>query len=222
MLFMRGKHGKTPTIILLTLIITLFGKRKPPPQNENVNPEQHAFPVPDILKKSITGNDATRSRDLLRLASFERDLIGDVMTRIYEAEAKGELKESEKNLLVQRYKSDLKRVDGEIENHRKIVDLYDLESAKEDLLKSFQEKMLEIDLKISQIRPLTTLSSLPREPKTIEETQTTPKSEPPPPSPNKEKQSREKPKNKAEERLDAIREEVLKAMERLEQIETEG
>ncbi|HZY93296.1 MAG TPA: hypothetical protein VFE98_00330 [Candidatus Bathyarchaeia archaeon] len=220
---MRGNHGKTPTIILLTLIITLFGKKKPPPQKETVSREQHTFPVPDVLKKSITGNDATRSRDLLRLASFERDLIGDVMTRIYEAEAKGELKESEKNQLVQRYKSDLKRVDGEIENHRKIVDLYDLESAKEDLLKSFQEKMMEIDLKISQIRPLTTLSSLSRDTKTIDEPQPAPKSEAAPPTnPNKEKQPREKPKNKAEERLDAIREEVLKAMERLEQIETEG
>jgi len=145
------------------------------------------------------------------------------MTRIYEAEAKGELKESKKNQLVQRYKSDLKRVDSEIENHRKIVDLYDLESAKEDLLKSFQEKMLEIDLKIGQIRPSTTLSSLPRETKTIDEAQAAPKSETAPPTnTNKEKQPREKPKNKAEERLDTIREEVLKAMERLEQIETEG
>ena len=220
---MRGTHGKTPTIILLTLIITLFGKKKPPPQKETASHEQHVFPEPDFLKKSITGNDATRSRDLLRLASFERDLIGDVMTRIYEAEAKGELKESEKNQLVQRYKSDLKRVDSEIENHRKIVNLYDLESAKEDLLKSFQEKMMEIDLKISQIRPVTTLSSLPREMKTIEEPQSPPKSEAAPPTDStKEKQPREKPKNKAEERLDAIREEVLKAMERLEQIETEG
>ncbi len=220
---MRGKHGKTPTIILLTLIITLFGKKKSPPQKETVGRKQHIFPVPEVLRKSITGNDATRSRDLLRLASFERDLIGDVMTRIYEAEAKGELKESEKNQLVQRYKSDLKRVDSEIENHRKIVDLYDLESAKEDLLKSFQEKMMEIDLKISQIRPGTTLASLPYETKTVDEIQATPKAEAAPPTNQvKEKQPREKPKNKAEERLDAIREEVLKAMDRLEQIETEG
>jgi hypothetical protein len=43
-----------------------------------------------------------------------------------------------------------------------------------------------------------------------------------PVAPVKEKPPREKPKNKAEERLETIREEVLKAMERLEQIETEG
>src|SRR5438445_353024 len=41
-------------------------------------------------------------------------------------------------------------------------------------------------------------------------------------NPPKERQTKEKPKNKAEERLETIREEVLKAMERLEQIETEG
>ena len=227
---MRGRKYNTPTILLiLTLVITLFGRKKPPPSEEateaKTSPDKASFPVPDSLKKSVTTNEASKSRDQLRLANFEREILGDVMTKIYEAEAKGELKESEKTQLVQRYKSDLKRVDGEIESHRRIVDLYELESAKEDLLKSFNEKMLEIDLRISQIQPssrISTSSSLPNETKPAESEPAQEKTEAPQPVTNKEKTTREKPKNKAEERLDAIREEVLKAMERLEQIETEG
>src|SRR5207237_413581 len=135
------------------------------------------FPVPDIIKKTITSTDGTRSRNRLPLASLERDIIGDALTKIYEAETRGQISDSEKNQLLQRYKTDLKRVDGEIDTHKRTVDLYELESAKDELLKSFQEKMLEIDLKISQIRPTVTTTSetitkSPESPKT--ETSPTP------------------------------------------------
>ena len=219
---MRRK-GQTAPFTLLTLIL-LFGRKKTE-QDENKETDapikREPFPLPDILKKTITSNDVSRSRDRLRLASLERDIIGDALTKIYEAETRGQINDSEKNQLLQRYKTDLKRVDGEIDTHKRTVDLYDLESAKEDLLKSFQEKMLEIDLKISQIRPtVITISETtpkPTEPPKIETSPT-----PAPTNPPKEQPLKEKPKNKAEERLETIREEVLKAMERLEQIEAEG
>ncbi len=222
MLLLRRKGPKAP-FAPVTLIL-LFGKKKPAQAGNDAavpDAKTETFPVPDILKKTITGNDVSRARDRLRLASLERDIIGDALTKIYEAEAKGQINEPEKNQLLQRYKTDLKRVDGEIDTHKKTVDLYELESAKEDLLKSFHEKMLEIDLKINQIRPTITTAA---EEKTIQ-TPPTPKPDPTqttPTSPSKERPLREKPKNKAEERLETIREEVLKAMERLEQIETEG
>jgi hypothetical protein len=208
----------------LLALILLFGRKKTG-QEENKNTaepiKREPFPVPDILKKTVTNSDVSRSRDRLRLANLERDIIGDALTKIYEAETKGQINDTEKNQLLQRYKTDLKRVDGEIDTHKKTVDLYELESAKEDLLKSFHEKMLEIDLKISQIRPTATTTSetttKPSEPAKTETSATPPATNPP-----KERPPKERPKNKAEERLETIREEVLKAMERLEQIETEG
>src|SRR3989449_6708084 len=222
MLLLRRK-GQTAPFTLLTLIL-LFGRRKTEQENTN-NPEpikQEPFPVPDILKKTITSTDISRSRDRLRLASLERDIIGDALTKIYEAETRGQINDTEKNQLLQRYKTDLKRVDSEIDTQKRTVDLYELESAKEDLLKSFQEKMLEIDLKISQIRPtvIATSEAIPPKPSEPPKNETSPT--PPTANPPKERPSKERPKNKAEERLETIREEVLKAMERLEQIETEG
>ncbi len=219
---MRRK-GQTAPFTLLTLIL-LFGRKKTEREETKTIPEpvnREPFPVPDILKKTITSIDISRSRDRLRLASLERDIIGDALTKIYEAETRGQINDSEKNQLLQRYKTDLKRVDGEIDTHKRTVDLYELESAKEDLLKSFQEKMLEIDLKISQIRPtITTTSETTTKPPEPQRTETSPV--PTVTTPPKERPSKERPKNKAEERLETIREEVLKAMERLEQIETEG
>ena len=220
MLLLRRKGQTAP----FTLLILLFGRKKNESEENKTTPnpiERETFPVPDILKKTITSIDVSRSRDRLRLASLERDIIGDALTKIYEAETRGQINDNEKNQLLQRYKTDLKRVDGEIDTHKRTVDLYELESAKEDLLKSFQEKMLEIDLKISQIKPtvatttIETATNPPESPKT-ETNPTTPPTNPP------KERPKEKPKNKAEERLETIREEVLKAMERLEQIETEG
>ena len=223
MLLLRRK-GHTAPFTLVTLLL-LFGRKKTDPvedtnKDEPINREP--FPVPDILKKTITSTDVSRSRDRLRLASLERDIIGDALTKIYEAETRGQINDSEKNQLLQRYKTDLKRVDGEIDTHKRTVDLYELESAKEDLLKSFQEKMLEIDLKISQIRPTVIETSEAIPPKASEPPKTETSPTPPTANPPKERPPKERPKNKAEERLETIREEVLKAMERLEQIETEG
>ncbi len=222
-MLLLSRKGQTAPFVLLTLIL-LFGRRKTE-QEENKNTaepfKRDPFPIPDILKKTITSTDLSRSRDRLRLANLERDIIGDALTKIYEAETKGQINDSEKNQLLQRYKTDLKRVDGEIDTHKRTVDLYELESAKEDLLKSFQEKMIEIDLKISQIRPsITTVSETA--PKVAEPPKIETSSTPPITNPPRERPAKEKPKNKAEERLETIREEVLKAMERLEQIETEG
>jgi hypothetical protein len=221
MLLLRRK-GQTAPFTLLTLVL-LFGRKKTEQENTNTSDpiKQEPFPVPDTLRKTITSTDVSRSRDRLRLASLERDIIGDALTTIYEAETRGQINDSEKNQLLQRYKTDLKRVDSEIDTHKKTVDLYELESAKEDLLKSFQEKMLEIDLRISQIRPIVT-TTLETTPKSLEAPKTETSPAPTPANPPKERPPKEKPKNKAEERLETIREEVLKAMERLEQIETEG
>ena len=222
-----SRKGQTAPFVLLTLIL-LFGRRKTE-QEENKNTaepfKRDPFPIPDILKKTITSTDLSRSRDRLRLANLERDIIGDALTKIYEAETKGQINDSEKNQLLQRYKTDLKRVDGEIDTYKKTVDLYELEAAKEDLFKRFQETFLDIQARIEKIQPSLNLPAS-TETKTAEPKPAPAKTELAEPTeenaPPKEKPPREKARNKAEEKIETIREEVLKAMERLEQIETEG
>jgi hypothetical protein len=183
------------------------------------------FPIPETIRKTVTEADIAKARNRLRVANLERDIIGNALTKIYEAEAKGTINEPEKNQMIQPYKNDLKRVDAEIDNDKKTVDLYELEAAKEDLFKRFQETFLDIQARIERIRPSLNLpastETKPAEPNpapaNIEPTEPTDQNAPP-----KEKSPREKARNKAEEKIETIREEVLKAMERLEQIETEG
>src|SRR6266581_1921691 len=229
MLLLRGKGSRAPFQLLIQLI--LFGRKKPteepvPGPAPAGMTKLEPFPIPDTIRKTITESDIAKARNKLRVANLERDIIGDALTKIYEAEAKGTINEPEKNQMIQPYKNDLKRVDAEIETYKKTVDLYELAAAKEDLFKRFQETFLDIQARIEKIRPTLNLpastETKPAEPDpTPDKTETTDPqaSKNPPP---KEKPPREKARNKAEEKIETIREEVLKAMERLEQIETEG
>ncbi|TMI51892.1 hypothetical protein E6H20_02420 [Candidatus Bathyarchaeota archaeon] len=228
MLLLRGKGSGAPFRLLSQLI--LFGRKKPgedpaPTPTPGTMTQLEPFPIPDTIRKTVTESDIANARNKLRVANLERDIIGDALTKIYEAEAKGTINEPEKNQMIQPYKNDLKRVDAEIDTYKKTVDLYELETAKEDLFKRFQETFLDIQARIEKIRPSLNLptpsETKPAEPKrdsTKTETADPTTEEPPPPK----ERPREKARNKAEEKIETIREEVLKAMERLEQIETEG
>ena len=225
---MRGKGLRAPFALLTQLI--LFGRKKPaeepaPTQAPAPMTKLEPFPIPDTIRKTVTESDIAKARNKLRVANLERDIIGEALTKIYEAEAKGTINEPEKNQMMQPYKNDLKRVDAEIDTFKKTVDLYELESAKEDLFKRFQETFLDIQARIEKIRPSLNLPTS-TETKPAEPTPVPAKTEPTEPTeqnpPPKEKPPREKARNKAEEKIETIREEVLKAMERLEQIETEG
>src|SRR2546428_12919606 len=225
MLLLRRK-GRVHPFAILTELILLFGKKKPPEEQVPApTTSLEPFPIPDTIRKTITESDIAKARNRLRVANLERDIIGDALTKIYEAEAKGTINETEKNQMIQPYKSDLKRVDVEIDTYKKTVDLYELETAKEDLFKRFQETFLDIQARIEKIRPSLNLpnppEAKPTEPKPpaakTEPADSTTEEHPPP-----KERPREKARNKAEEKIETIREEVLKAMERLEQIETEG
>jgi len=225
MLLLRRK-GRVHPFAILTELILLFGKKKPPEEQVAApTTSLEPFPIPDTIRKTITESDIAKARNRLRVANLERDIIGDALTKIYEAEAKGTINEPEKNQMIQPYKNDLKRVDAEIDTYKKTVDLYELEAAKEDLFKRFQETFLDIQARIEKIRPSLNLF-FSNETKPTEPNPAPPKTEPTEPieqnAPPKEKPPREKARNKAEEKIETIREEVLKAMERLEQIETEG
>jgi len=220
------RKGRVHPFAILTELILLFGKKKPPEEQVPASTTSlEPFPIPDTIRKTITESDIAKARNRLRVANLERDIIGDALTKIYEAEAKGTINEPEKNQMIQPYKNDLKRVDAEIDTYKKTVDLYELEAAKEDLFKRFQETFLDIQARIEKIRPSLNLPTS-TETKPTEPNPAPTKTEPTEPieqnAPPKEKPPREKARNKAEEKIETIREEVLKAMERLEQIETEG
>lgn len=202
-------------VLPLTALLILFHRKK--------EKAEQAIPVTaqPFVKKTVTEFDVKKAKEELKVLSLERDIVGTALTLIYDAENRGEIDQLERSRLASRHQTELKRIEVKIIDNQRIVDLYELESAKGDLVKSFYDKIAEIDARINKLRPAVAASPSPPEirkegiNRIDEQSEKQTASEP-------SKTTKERPKSKAEEKMDAIREEVLKAMDRLEQIEAEG
>ncbi|WP_455286177.1 hypothetical protein [[Eubacterium] cellulosolvens] len=158
------------------------------------------------------------------MLTLEREIIGTALTTIYESEVQGIITRDERDRLLDKYSSDLKELESRISEHQRIVDMFDLESARKELLESFREKLIEIDKKLADLRGgAVSLSSPVTEAKSGQAVTSTQKVSPAAQSGlNTKATEMQDAKTKTEKKIEAIREEVLKAMERLEQIESEG
>lgn len=204
---------------LLPFLVSVIFWRKKPRQNVPEPADTARLEIEQTVKES----DASRSREILKVLTLEREIIGTALTTIYESEVQGIITRDERDRLIDKYSSDLKQLESRISEHQRIVDMFDLESAKKELTSSFREKLSEIDKRLADLRqgiaPAPSLA-------TAANTEAVKPSE----AVGLPSESGLKPavaelqdaKTKTEKKMEAIREEVLKAMERLEQIESEG
>ncbi len=190
-------------------------------------------PAQNQLQNAETSSDVDKAMEEFRLYSFEREVLSSALTTIYEAETKGILKVSERDRLAEPYKENLKTLDKKIEERRRVADFYNLQKEKNDLQKYYSEKMNEIDGKIVELKSL--IGSLPQW-----DLHHLPTNNHPPDILNytnerpgetnnitsdqivQGKKQETKSKTKTEEKMESLREEVLRAIERLEQIESEA
>jgi hypothetical protein len=121
--------------------------------------------------------------------------------------------------MLEKYKVDLKRLEKGIEENQKLVDLHDLETERQEVIRSFNAKLAEIDTKLKNLRSGSTTQKPDKQPSETRNTNDQA-------SNGLHKVSDNDPvqpaTNDSEKRIEQIREEILKAMDRLEQIETEG
>ena len=187
------------------------------------------IPLPKLNLETVrsTSPEAVKqAREELKLLKLERQILGSALTTIYESQTKGLITQPERDMLLEKYKVDLKRLERSIDEKQRLVDLFDLESEREKLIRNFKTRLAELDDQIDGLK-----SNAPRRPKSVEE-------EKPQPAEHRrgtaqDESGEERPKEKktpeegqeiseAEKRIEQIREEILKAMDRLEQIEAEG
>jgi hypothetical protein len=187
------------------------------------------IPLPNLPSSSLDTRSATsaetvnQARERLKVLKLERQILGSAVTTIYESHSKGIINEAERDRMLEKYKVDLKRLEKGIEENQQVVDLHDLEVEREEVIKSFNAKLAEIDTKLRKLKSGPTPQKPEKEqPATGDSNRNN--------SQPDQKASSEQPKSDSnppaetdsETRIDQIREEILKAMDRLEQIETEG
>jgi hypothetical protein len=222
----KFKTQGPPLINLVTLFA--FWKRKETPSAPE---RERIIPLPSIPEVSIQSSSSTseeavnHARETLKVLKLEKQILGTALTTIYESHSKGLINETERDRLLEKYKVDLTSLEKSIEENQRVVDLFDLEVARGQLVQDFKARLEEIDV---QVKTLKSGGSINRSQMSAQAQEKKGN-----PGTDEDKKGKEQPKKRpseteqeqisdSEKRIEQIRAEILQAMDRLEQIESEG
>ena len=236
----------TVTAVAVVIIIAcgtvIFAMRKlgnkplqKKPQKTGTDPLLEYGASPFKISKSVQSTTASSAKDELRMLDLEREILSDALRRLYEAQAEGKISEAEREKLAASYKARMMSIKESISKDETIVALHDLEGMQEDLMKLFSERFGELTSKVEELRtkidvkpireiPVKMPTQMPasqmekmEEEKEEEETGEEKQKK-------KRKPAEEKPdaKTEAEKRIETIRSEVEKVLDKLGQMEVES
>ncbi len=232
-------------IIAATTVIFAMQKltKKPPTQKKSKqsasdsNPNLQLTGLPLKLSKSIQTTMASNAKDELRILELEREILSDAIRRLYEAHAEGKISEQEREKLAATYKNRMNSIKESIQKDESIVALHELEGMQEDLMKLFSERFGELTTKVEELRsridvkpikeipvklPSQTSKPAQIEVEDEEEEEEVTVEEKQPKKKRKPAVEKADVKSEAERRIESIRSEVEKVLDKLGQMEIEG
>jgi hypothetical protein len=219
-------------IIVCVIVIYAMRLRRKQPENSvvkaDVEPEFKGLPFK--ITKSVQMNDASQAKDELRILDLEREILSDALRRLYEANAEGKISVQERDRLAASYKSRMQAVKDSMAKDETIVALHELEGMQEDLMKMFSERFGDLSSKVEALRSKINVQPVKevrvKMPKTLldeaeieeeEESETKKK-----PKKKRSAPAKPSPKSQAEKRIEEIRNEVEKVLDKLGQMEIES
>lgn len=201
-------------------------RKKEPSEKPHVEARESWLARALKTEHTITVDDAKKAKDELKTLDLEREILSFAIRRLYEAQAEGKITEEERERLAQWYKSRMMEVRDTIARSESVVALHELETMQEDLVKLFSERFDELSNKVEEMR--VQLELKPAEEEMLVSAAPSPTAEPAAESEKEKKKMRKRPaptpprKTEAEKRIEEIKAEVEKVLERLGQIEVEG
>ncbi len=198
-------------VVLASIVFKSFPPVKPKTMEETKPTPSRS--TPSSVRSTVSASELEETKNELRTLRIERDIVSYALTRLFEAEAQGKITQEERDRLLSKYKDDMKRLEKDLEEKELVVNLHELEGMQSNLLEMFQKRFDEISNRIEEIR-----SELGIEMETIDEIspRTEEKEEetiPPESGPTVEAPP--------EDKIRKIREEVMRDLEKLEQMEVE-
>jgi hypothetical protein len=227
-------------VIVFAIGVVIYAMRrsggKPQPKKPKKTAEDPSLDYsssPFRISKSVQATTAINAKDELRMLDLEREILSDALRHLYEAQAEGKITEQEREKLAASYKARMMSIKESISKDETIVALHDLEGMQEDLMKLFSERFGELTSKVDELRTKIDVKPIkeipiklpsqtsPSQIEKIEEEEEEEASE------EKQKKKRKPPeeqpvaKTEAEKRIDTIRSEVEKVLDKLGQMEIE-
>ncbi len=221
-------------VVVIACAIVIYGMRrrgkKPEKTPEPPEIELELRDLPFKVTKSVKSTDASHAKDELRILDLEREILSDAIRRLYEAHAAGRISEQERERLAGTYKSRMMTVKESIAKDETVVALHELEGMQEDLMKLFSERFGELSSKVEELRSKIDVKAVKEmpvpllKPATMEELEEVGEEEEEAEKKRKRRKPAEKPspKTEAEKRIEEIRSEVEKVLDKLGQMEIES
>ena len=217
---------------IIACLIVIYAMKKRSKKEEKLLEEEkfkaESWGLPFKIVKSVSPEDAARAREQLRILDLEREILSDAIRRLYEAHAEGKITEEERERLAETYKSRMMTVKEAISKDESLVTLHELEAMQEDLIKLFSERFDELIAKSEELRSKVEAKPIKEITIPVAKAQPTSRPEEKPEGEEKAKRKRKppsakpSPRTEAEKRIEEIRAEVEKVLDRLGQMEIEG
>lgn len=142
----RGKNSKTTSSTQATS------------EQQAVEPEVDDSKIAQLKERAKSGtpkrlipkDQLERGKKELRTLIVEKELVSAALTRLYEAEASGEITKEEREILGSRYRDELKALHSKITGLDVFVEVGDLETLRDQLLRLVGEKIEAIEKRIER------------------------------------------------------------------------
>jgi len=199
------------------------------PSTLSVSVEPSRVNVPTLPTVAKRG-EVELARSTIRTLTVQQEILGMVMKRLLEAEDEGEINKAERERLGKNYKVEIQKVTEELNKAELIVSLNELEKIRSEIVKQFQETLTDTQSRIDLI--IKELNIQPIESEVKEEPKPKPRGPRPRPQPQDEEPTEEpegddeedaprRGKETVEDRLDKLKQDVLKELEELDRLELE-
>lgn len=202
-------------------------RSEPEPLTVSVDPSRRVK-VPE-LQRLAKRDQVSKARSRIRTLALQQEIVTLVMKRLFEAEDNGEISREERERLGKGYEAEMNQVTEELNRAELIVSLSELEEIRTDLVSQFQETLADTQSKIDMIiGELHIEPPTPPEPESEEKPAPRPARRRPRPQPEAEEaeegEEEEAPRGRdtVEDRLNKLKEDVLKELEELDRLELEG
>ncbi|HUI00222.1 MAG TPA: hypothetical protein VLX56_01180 [Nitrososphaerales archaeon] len=179
-----------------------------------------------LRKKMVTSEELANSKREMRTLMLERDLLSSALTKVYEAENEGKITREEREMIAKRYSSQIHDLESKLRDKELVVEVGELEGLRDELVTLFKEKIQNIESRLDLAKER--LPSVPQQEKGLEaavarkqvavaattagSTETLDRAV--------ERKAPKRDDTEGERRVKAIRDEVMEALERLEQIDS--
>lgn len=193
-----------------------------------------------LRKRTITTDELEASKREMRTLMLERDLLSSALTKVYEAETEGQITREEREMIARRYSAQIRDFEAKLRDKELVVEVGELEGLRDELVSLFREKIQNIESRLDATRErLGPMRETPRpEPlrtarTAVNATTTAPAATLAVTSPGssvsqtdelervvERKTAAKRDESEGEKRVKALRDEVMDALAKLEQIDT--